>query len=577
MIRVLCSVAFLIIAYADSTCAQEESYPVHPDSQQQAGVPAGEVLGPFLWKSKIFPGTTREYGVYVPSQYDEAKPACVLVVQDGMKKAQQWKLPTVMDNLIHQGDMPVSIGIFVSPGVVSVKAEDAQPRFNRSFEYDGLGDRYARFLLQEILPEVEKKYKLSHDPNDRAIAGSSSGAIAAFTVAWERPDEFRRVFSAVGTYVGLRGGDAYPVLIRKFEPKPIRIFLQDGSNDLDIYAGSWFNANLSMLSALKYSGYDVKHRWGEGGHNGKHATAILPDALRWLWRDYPEPIQAGIHSPLKRRTNVLIPGEDWELVSEGHKYTEGPAVNADGEVFFSDVPNSRIHKIAADGTVSVFADETGGANGLMFDADGWLYACCGKANEIRRYDENGNSEVILTDAPCNDCIVLTNGGYYSDPKNQKVWHVDGEGERTLVDEGIGFPNGVVTSTDQTLLLVNDRAGKFVYSFQIQPDGSLKHKQQYGWLHLPDDQVDSGADGMTVDTEGRTYVATRLGVQVLDQLGRVHFVIRKPQAKKVSNVVFGGPDLDILYVTCTDKVYRRKLNAVGVVPSRGPVKPPKPRL
>lgn len=577
MIR-LFSAALLVLVCTNFLFAQEESYPTHPDSTPQPGVPAGEVLGPFSWDSKIFPGTTREYGIYVPKQYDASKPACVLVVQDGMKKAKQWKLATVMDNLIHKGDMPVTIGIFVSPGVVPASSPDAQPRFNRSFEYDGLGDRYAKFLLTEILPEVEKKYNLSHDPNDRAIAGSSSGAIAAFTVAWERPDEFRRVLSAVGTYVGLRGGDTYPVLIRKFEPKPIRIFLQDGRNDLNIYAGSWFNANLSMLSALQYSGYDVKHQWGTGGHNGKHATAILPDALRWIWRDYPAPVTAGNHNPLQRRTNILIDGEDWELVSQGHKYTEGPAVNAKGEVFFSDIPNNRIHKISNDGKVTVFAEDTGGANGLMFDAEGWLYACCAKSNEIRRYDEAGDSEVILQDAPCNDCLVLAaGGGYYSDPKNQKVWHVDSEGSRTLVDEGIGFPNGVVSSTDQTLLLVNDRAGKFVYSFQIQTDGSLKHKQPYGWLHVPDDQNDSGADGMTVDTEGRTYVATRLGIQVLDQLGRVHFIITKPQPKKVSNLVFGGPKLDTLYITCTDKVYRRKLNAIGVVPSRGPVTPPKPHL
>ena len=305
MIRILLSaVAVLFVVCGGSVIAQDEKYPVHPDSQPQAGVPTGEVLGPFTWKSRIFPGTVREYGLYVPKQYDGAKAACVMVVQDGMKKARQWKLPTVMDNLIHAGEMPITIGIFVSPGVVPAANENAQPRFNRSFEYDGLGDRYAKFLLKEILPQVEKKYNLSHDPNDRAIAGSSSGAIAAFTVAWERPDEFRRVFSAVGTYVGLRGGDSYPVLVRKFEAKPIRIFLQDGSNDLDIYAGSWFNANRSMLSALKYSGYDVKHEWGEGGHNGKHATAILPDALRWLWRDYPEPIRSGIHSPLKRRTDL---------------------------------------------------------------------------------------------------------------------------------------------------------------------------------------------------------------------------------------------------------------------------------
>ena len=554
----------------------QESYRVPADSQRKPGVPEGSILGPFSWVSEVFPGTVRDYWIYVPAQYDAASPACVFVVQDGLNRANDWKLPVVMDNLIHEGAMPVTIGVFVNPGVVPAPHAQAQPRMNRSFEYDSMGDRYSRFLLEEILPEVEKSYNLSHDPNDRSIAGASSGGICAFTVAWERPDQFRRVLSTIGTFVGLRGGNEYPVLVRKTEPLPLRVFLQDGANDLNLYAGSWWVANQDMLAALEFSGYDVHHAWGEGGHNGRHAAAIMPEALRWLWRDYPEPITAG-RAP-ERRTDLLIEGEDWQLVSEGHRFTEGPAVNEQGEVFFTDIPNNRIHKIAADGSVSEVVQDSGGANGLMFGVDGYLYACQNGRRQLVRYDADFHEEVVAEDCPSNDLVALHRGdGYYTDPANSKVWHVDAEGRRTLVDEGIERPNGVVASGDQTQLFVNDTRGRWIYAFQIQTDGSLAARQEFGHLHRPDDSGQTGADGMTVDTEGRLYVATELGLQVLDQLGRVHLILRKPQEAWLSNVVFGGPDLDTLYVTCGDKVYCRKVKARGAVSWQAPVALPKPRL
>ena len=567
----------LLITLFTTVGVAQESYPVHPDSVRKEGVPKGKVEGPFEFNnSSIYPGTQRKYWVYVPAQYDKSKPACTMVVQDGFGRARGWKLPTVMDNLIHQKEMPVTIGIFIDHGKVISHLKDAQPRFNRSFEYDSVGDRYARFLLEEILPAVGKKWNLSDDPNDRSIAGASSGGICAFNVAWERPDEFRRVLSTIGTFVGLRGANEFPVLVRKSENKPIRVFLQDGSSDLDIYAGSWWVANQDMLSSLNFAGYDVKHEWGKGGHNGKQGTAIMPDALKWLWRDYPEPIKAG--TPANRRQQFLIPGEDWQVVSKGHKYTEGPSVNAEGEVFFTDSPNNRIHKIALDGTVSVFAENCGRPSGMMFGSDGYLYVCQRGAKKIARYDAEGNEEIIGPDSPCNDLVVFNNAGYYTDPDNKKVWYVGGGGAAKVVDEGITFPNGVAVSADHSLLLVADTRSRWITSFQIQPDGTLKHKQKYGYLHVPDDDsLDSGADGMTVDDQGFTYVATRLGLQILDQLGRVHFIMRKPQDKKLSNVVFGGKDLNTLYVTCGDKVYKRKVNRKGVVPWKGPVKLPRPGL
>src|SRR5687767_9828307 len=318
--------------------------------------PKGEVTKYTFDQSKIFPGTTREYWIYVPQQYDPARPACVHVNQDGI----QYNAPAVFDELISKKEIPVIIGVFVKPGEVKAASEKALNRFNRSFEYDGLGDAYARFILDEILPDVEKKktsdgraIRLSKNGNDRAIGGSSSGAICAFTAAWERPEEFSRVFSAIGTYTGLRGGDHYPTLIRKYEPKPIRIFLQDGSNDNNIYAGDWWMANQTMDRALTFAGYEVQHVWGEGAHNGRHATAIFPDAVRWLWRDWPQPVKTG---QTKNATfdQILLPGEGWHLVSEGYKFTEGPAVNSKGEVFFTDIPESKSYKVGLDGKVSLF-------------------------------------------------------------------------------------------------------------------------------------------------------------------------------------------------------------------------------
>jgi gluconolactonase len=570
-----------------AVAASQESYPVDPARIRHEGVPSGTLEKFSFADSKIFPGTERDYWIYVPAQYGalpKGKSAALMVYQDGggrISEKSDWRVPIVFDNLIHAGEMPVTIGVFVNPGVVPAPHAEAQPRYNRSFEYDGMGDRYARFLIEELLPVVEKKYRVSADPNDRAIAGSSSGAIAAWTVAWERPDSFRRVFSTVGTFVGLRAGDEYPTLIRKHEPKPIRVFLQDGSNDNNIYGGSWWHANQSMLSALEFSGYEVNHVWGEGGHNGKHGGAVMPDALRWLWKDWPRPVQAGLGAGHKL-SDILVPGEDWELVSQGHKFTEGPAVNSKGELFFTDIPESRIWKVALDGKVSLFASETGGGNGLMFGPNGKLYCCQMQRGRVVCYDENGRETVLLDKVKPNDLTIDTKGGIYvSSPGEKRIYHIDAKGRSRIVDKNnsqeMASPNGVLLSPDQTLLLAADYRGRFVWSYQVQPDGSLKHKQPYHHLHMPDDATGSFADGMTCDRDGRLYVATALGIQMCDQPGRVNAIINKPQAGPLSNVVFGGPELDILYATCGDKVFKRRVKVRGVRSYLESVKPPKPRL
>lgn len=266
-----------------------DAYTLGPDSKPHEGVPSGE-LRKFTWtNSAIYPGTTRDCWVYVPKQYSADRPACLMVFQDGWNYANptgQFRTTTVFDNLIHRKEMPLTIGLFINPGVIPPSAPDARPRSNRSLEYDSLGDTYARFLLGEILPAVTNEFNITTAPEGRAIAGISSGAICAWTVAWERPDVFRKVLSHIGSFTNIRGGHVYPALIRRGARKPIRIFLQDGSNDLDNLHGHWPLANQEMAAALKFTGYDFRFELGDGGHNGKHGGAIMPESLRWLWRDH---------------------------------------------------------------------------------------------------------------------------------------------------------------------------------------------------------------------------------------------------------------------------------------------------
>jgi sugar lactone lactonase YvrE/enterochelin esterase-like enzyme len=568
---------------AASALQGQTEYPLTADSERQPGVPTGTVTR-HSWTSTIFPGTVRDYWVYVPAQYRGDSPAAVMVFQDGagyVDEKGRWRAPVVFDNLIHKGEMPVTIGVFVNPGVLPAPSPDQQSRFNRSFEYDSLGDRYARFLLEELLPEVAKTHNLTADPNLRAIGGSSSGASCAFTAAWNRPDAFRRVLSFIGSYTGLRGADAYPTLIRKTEPKPLRVFLQDGSRDLDLYSGSWWVANQEMASALSYAGYETTFVTGDQGHNNVHGAAILPDALRWLWRGWPRPVARSAGRPGAERhyvTEVLDPAHGWELVSEGHRFTEGPSVDRDGNVYFTDVPNDRIHRIDhATGRVSVFKDDTGGADGMMFGPDGRLYACEGRRRRIVAYSADGASRVIADDVTPNDLVVGARGHvYFTDPAHKRVWLVEPGGARRVVHEGLEFPNGLVLSPDQSLLLVADSRGSWVWSFQVAPDGGLVHGQPFYRLATMDDGTNASADGLTVDAEGYLYVATKLGLQVFDQPGRLTAIIDRPPSRALANAVFGGPRLDTLYVAAADKVFRRVVRRHGLWPWQ-PVKPPQPRL
>ncbi len=561
-------------------------YDVDSASVEHAGVPKGELIKFTYDQSKIFPGTSRECWVYVPAQYKPDKPACVYVNQDGI----QWKAPTVFDNLIYNKEMPVTIGVFVTPGkVLADGGVNALDRYNRSFEYDGLGDAYARFILTEILPEVEKlktkdgrSIHLSTNGNDRAIGGSSSGAVCAFTAAWEHPEAFSRVFSAIGTYVGLRGADRYPTLIRKYEPKPIRVFLQDGTNDLNIYAGDWWMVAQTMERALTFAGYEVNHVWGEDGHNGNQGTSIFPDAMRWLWKGWPKPIIEG-NSKNQFLSDLLIPGEDWELVGQGYKFTEGTAANVKGEVFYQDIPTSKTYKVDVNGKLTELNTDAKKASGTSFGADGKRYTVAGKTNQILSYDDNEKEIVIADSIAGNDLVVANNGNIYvtspdGTTKPSKLYLIRPNGEKLVVDEGLKFANGVTLSPDQTQLYATESASHWVWIYKIKADGTLAYKQHYGWLHEPDTEENAWSDGLRCDTAGRVYVTSRLGIQIMDQIGRVNAILPLPPSTfNPSNVCFGGPDFNILYVSYGDKVYRRKLKTRGANTFDKPMKPVIPRL
>ncbi|MGO9275614.1 MAG: SMP-30/gluconolactonase/LRE family protein [Terriglobia bacterium] len=595
------SLLLCLMAMAAGPVLAQEEYPLGPDSQRQPGVPQG-IVTHYTWTSRVFPGTERDYWVYVPGQYTPDKPACVMVFQDGegfIKEDGRARIPIVFDNLIAKRAMPVTIGIFINPGVLKAVSPDQQSRFNRSFEYDGLGDRYARFLLDEILPEVAKHYNLSTNPDDRAISGLSSGGICAFTVAWNRPDAFHRVLSFIGSFTDLRGGDIYPALIRKTEPKPLRVFLQDGSHDLNIYAGSWWMENQSMASALEYSGYDVKFVTGDKDHDMEQGGAILPDALRWLWRDYPQPIAkpAPNHGGDKR-TAILDPGHEWELVSDGSEpvrrrtvllsiltlnfappYGSATGIAADehGNIVFSDVLGGRLYKIDSAHAISVLQKDAEGARGAMFGADDRLYVCETKSRRIVQYASNASTKALAEGVDCQDLAVTHDGGvYFTDPQGHNVWYVSPMGEKRVVNRDLSLPSGVRLSPDELLLFVSDPTGRWVWSYEVQSDRSLAHGEPFYHLEANDESSVTGALGMTVDSLGYLYVTTEMGIQVCDQPGRVVAIINPPGPGLFAGITFGGPDLQDLYVVAGDKLFKRHLLRKGVLPWV-PQKPPVPQL
>lgn len=533
-------------------------------------IPKGDIQGPFIWKSNIYPGTERNYWIYVPKQYDPARAACSMIVQDGLNRANDWKLTGTLDSLIALNEIPVIIGIFIDHGKVPSTGNDNFPRFNRSFEYDALGDRYARFLIEEMLPEVSKSYNISSDPNDRSIAGASSGAICAFNAAWERPDQFRRVLSTIGTYVGLRGGDEFATLVRKTEPKPLRIFLEDGDHDLNIYAGDWWMANQEMLSALTWAGYEVNHAWGDGGHNGKHAARIMAEALKWLWKDYPSPVQA--HKPKEQRIDLTIEGESWKEIPLSNLHANKLAVNKEGEVFVTD--QHSIYKIEKAGNPTILGTIKGLIGGITTYENELLVSDLSQ-NLILAFNKKV-SRVVVKNVHADFITTTHKGIYFTDIAVDRVGFYSFEKKNVQYITLGENPTGLAVSAEQTFLNVGVANSVFGYSYRINENGSLTFGQEYVHYHVPYGSLTPGVKGMTVDSQNLLYSATNMGIQVADQLGRINFIFKKP-SEELTDVKLGGENFSILYVTCNGKLFSRKINAKGIISWGEPITPPRPGL
>jgi sugar lactone lactonase YvrE/enterochelin esterase-like enzyme len=555
--------------------APDDKYTLGVDSQAQPEVPKGKIFQFTFEHSKIFPGTRRTIKVYVPAQYTADKPACVYIGLDYLDDT----VPIVFDNLIHKHDMPVTIAIGLAPGMADPESSLASPRFNRSFEFDSLSDNLARFLIEELLPEVQRRetpdrlpIRLSADPNDRAVGGVSTGGIGAFTLAWERPDSFRRVFTAIGTFVGMRGGDRYPVLVRKTEPKPIRIYMQDGSNDEWMggpEVGDWWMSNQTMQRALDFAGYQVEHVWGEGTHNRKHAVVLFPDAMRWLWKDWPQPVVAG-ESQNTFLKDILLAGETWELVRKADRPATGVlAADHEGRVVFQDM-TGKSWRITDDGELKQYSVIGESYTGMAFGPDGRVYVADAAKSKVLAYTAEGKSSVIATGIRAANLVVNHSGALYAtepafgDGSAGKVWLIGPNG-KTLLDDNLNYPSGIALSPDGLWLAVAESRAHWGFSYRVQRDGTVKDKQQFYWFHEPDDAADSGAGAWVMDRAGRLYSATRMGVQVFDRNGRVRAILPVPGGA-VTGLSFGGAAFDTLYVSCADhKVYRRTLRVPGAPP------------
>jgi sugar lactone lactonase YvrE len=332
-----------------------------------------------------------------------------------------------------------------------------------------------------------------------------------------------------------------------------------------------------MADALQFAGYDCKYVLGDEGHNARHGGAILPDALRWLWRDYPRPVQTLLTPSMQPVMKIISASDQWEQIEGTYGFTEGPAADADGNVYFSDIPNSKIYRIATDGKVAPFAQDTGHANGLMFGPDGKLFACQGGRNRVVSYDRDAHEQVIADGIEgVNDIAIGQDGGIYvTEPPRHQVWYISQRGEKSVVaiDPIVAFPNGVRLTPDQSQLVVADTKGVRLWIYQVHPDGKLANREGFFNAEIEPGQLDDGADGMTFDKEGRLYVCTRMGLQVFSAAGQVIGIINAPQKTKwLANVGFGGKNLEYLYVCNSDHVYRRKTSTSGVLTWQAPLKP-----
>ena len=550
-------------------------------------IPHGEFLNGRVVNSKIYPGTDDNgFNVYVPAQYDPAKPACLLIKPDGLGFDEG----NILDSLIANKEVPVIISLGVGHGAVFNgpvgTANRHATQYNRSYKFDSMNDRFADYVLNEVLPAAQKlktrdgrAIHLSPDGNDHAAWGASTDGIGAFTLAWQRPDQFTRVYAVIGTFVSMRGGHEYPALIRKTEPKTFRIFMEDGTTDSwNLLFGSWYEENLRMESALKFAGYDVAHAWGVHGHDPRPGMAIFADVMRWLWRDYPSPIKAGT-SRNSTLQEITVPQEGWRKVSQTFQSAAGLTANPKGDVYLSDAPAGAIYRFGGqDAAPSVFLKQGSGIIGQAFGPDGILYGIVPREKKIVALDSHGKTIRTIAEGITGHGIVVTHDGtlYITEPGEHsdmpsQIWQIKPNGEKKVVDQGIYAASGVAVGSDGSLFYVAEKNTKWIYSYAIQPDGSLASKQAYFWLHLADIPNDGGTEDLAVDMNHNLYAATPMGIQICDFNGRVRAILPLPTpCGPVRSLCFGGEHFDILYATDGTQVFTRRLKVPGFAPWSAPI-------
>jgi gluconolactonase len=598
-----------ICLYADGLYV--EDYTLGPDSQPQAGVPKGTVTKFTLAPGKDYPGTPHNCAVYVPAEYDASKPTPFMIFLDGSQAlGDGMRVPVVLDNLIAKHDLPPMIAIFVDPGILPVVSDADQNRYNRIFEYDSLTPRFADFLLSELIPEVAKTYNLSKNPDDRGLSGVSTGAVGAFMAAWNRPDQFHRVLSLIGTYVSMKGADALPALVRKTEPKPIRIFMQDGSADHIVpaepygvaFAGSWPINNQVMYEALEFAGYDVKLVMGTDGHSTKQGGAILPDALRWLWRDYPAPVvvhepeaaeQAG-RDPSASVFSTIFVDKPWELIGSSDSL-DITSITSDreGNVYAADPVAGTVERVGLDGKVSQITGLPKDTSVLRMGANGRLYSYSEKnrgivsssiATDVASDQETVArfpAKVVVT--VCDFVVARSGTIYYLDGVTPEIHIINSSGrpQDTVLYAPVGTAGGLALSPDQSMLVVTESVSRYSWSFQIAADGSLINGEPFYRLELPETTTmgwKSRAQGVVEDVNGQVYFATPLGIQVSMQNGRVAEILNVPRlGAQITGLTFAASgDSSWLYLAEQGRLYRRPVKVTGAN-AWTVVKPPKPTL
>ena len=539
---------FVLLLVAMVAFAQQTHNVITVKDPSTISLPAqekGEILNGVIKNSSIYPGTTRSFQVLVPKGYDGRTPACLVLGLDG----NLFGAITVIDNLVKTGEMPMTIGVFLNPGVCYDEGGKVA-RYNRSNEFDRTDDRLARFIESEVLPEVEKMKTadgrailISKDANDRAITGASSSGIAAFTVAWERPDMFSRVYSSVGTFVAMRGGNEYPAIVRKTEPQRLRIFLQDGVNDTwNHIFGDWWEYNQLMSSALNYAGYEFDYKWDRGGHSIYYGTRIYPDVMRWLWRGYPARVRVGesMNDMLKK---LIKKGSQWKELCD---VDEAAALYALGAQ----------KVLVAQGVECKVIDTTGTVLSSYKVQKGSRVIGVGVDEKIITADASSvylSMRKVASVKDAHSAHYTHDGKMYISTTGGDMYLVGADGKTRKLSTLPTMDASFAISPDNRLMVAGEKNSDWLISYVIKENGEIEYGQQFYWLHNVDNHSHSSYGNIAYDTLGNVYAATPIGIQVCDHNGRVRAILPLP-GRSVSKIAFTG---NYIYAISGGKLYVRE--------------------